>query len=403
MKVLVAHPGTQYSHQLVKQLEQRGLLYRFYTGFAMAQGSRLHRLFSLLPQRVQKKLSNRIITGVPAHKVRPIMLPEAKSLYKLSKGASSEAVFYERNKKFQEAIPDSALKACDVVIGFDTSSWILQQRCRALGKKFILDVSIAHPLSKRAIYAQIAAAYPDWKFALKDKSDQLVAIEQQEMEQADVIAVASSFSRHTLIENNVSPSKIAVNGYGVHAGDFLPAEKQQGGPVKFVFVGLVDARKGIPLLLDAWEGTRHAGASLTLIGPVETGIRELIATRYPGVIVKGKLPFAELKKELPLYDAMVFPSYFEGFGLVVPEAMACGLPVITTSATCGPDVMEDGVEGRVIPAGNIDRLRQALQEFIDNRDRLGEMSRHARAKALQHTWEAYGARWEQLIRQTLAG
>lgn len=403
MKVLIAHPGTQYSHQLVRQLEQKGLLYRFYTGFAVAEKSFLHKVISVLPRAVRKKISNRVITGVPAHKVKPIALPELKALYQLSRGGNSEDVFYLRNKRFQEAIPDRALKACDVVIGFDTSSWILQQRCKTLGKKFILDVSIAHPLSKRTVYQQIAAAYPGWKFALKDKQDQLIAIEQQEMEQADAIAVASSFSKKTLEENNIHASKITVNGYGVNATDFAPVENKQAVTVKFVFVGLVDARKGIPLLLEAWQQINHAGASLTLIGPADAVTQELIAAKHPDVIVKGKLPFAELKKELPFYDAMVFPSYFEGFGLVVPEAMACGLPVITTDATCGPDVITDGIDGRVIPAGDISGLQKALQGFIDDRIKLQEMGRQARSKALQHSWDAYGTRWERLIRQTVSG
>lgn len=400
VKVLVAHPGTQYSHQLVKQLEQKGLLYKFYTGFAIAEKSYLHKLFSLLPRSVQKKISNRIITGIPAGKIRPVMLPELKALYKLYKGGNSETIFYERNKKFQEAIPDKALKECDVVIGFDTSSWILEERCKALGKKFILDVSIAHPLSKRKAYAQIAAAYPEWKFALKDKSDDLVTIEQREMENADAIAVASSFSRQTLIDNHVPAAKIFVNGYGVNATDFSPVEKPGDGLLKFVFVGLVDARKGMPLLLEAWEKIDQSAASLTLIGPVEPAIRELIQTRYPGILVKGKVPFAELKSLLPQYDVLVFPSYFEGFGLVVPEAMACGLPVITTDATCGSDVVDEGIDGRVIPAGNTDQLYKALQAVIDNRSVLRQMGRNARQKAVQNSWEAYGERWEKLIRQT---
>jgi len=402
IKVLVAHPGTQYSHQLVKQLEQKGLLYKFYTGFAIAEKSYLHKLFSLLPRSVQKKISNRIITGIPAGKIRPVMLPELKALYKLYKEGNSETIFYERNKKFQEAIPDKALKECDVVIGFDTSSWILEERCKALGKKFILDVSIAHPLSKRKVYAQIAAAYPEWKFALKDKADHLVAIEQKEMENADAIAVASSFSRQTLIDNHVPAAKIFVNAYGVNATDFSPVEKKNDSTIKFVFVGLVDARKGIPLLLEAWKKIDQSVATLTLIGPVEPAIRELIQTRYPGILVKGKVPFAELKSLLPQYDVLVFPSYFEGFGLVVPEAMACGLPVITTDATCGSDVVDEGINGRVIPAGNADRLYDALQAFIYNRSGLQQMGRNARQKAVQNSWEAYGERWENVIRQTAA-
>ncbi len=400
MKVLVAHPGTQYSYQLVKQLEKQGLLYKFYTGIAIAEDSFLYWLSLLLPMHLQKKISNRIIESVPAKKISNIPTPEIKALRLLSKKYNSEAVFYERNKNFQLSIPDRALKEADVVIGFDTSSWILIERCKKLGIKFILDVSIAHPVSKQEVYRSIALSFPSWGNTLKNKPQHLIDLEQQELENADAIVVASSFSKHTLVDNGIAVDNIFVNPYGVEADAFFPAIKKYQPSINFVFVGLVDARKGVPLLLEVWEKLHPLDATLTLIGPIDEVVKELVQTSFPTIIIKGKVPFIELKQLLPKYDVLVFPSYFEGFGLVVLEAMAAGLPVITTNATCGADLIEHGVDGVTFNTGDREQLHKSIQSFIDFRYNLVEMGKNSREKALQYTWDAYGRRWKDLLERS---
>ncbi len=399
VKVLIAHPGTQYSHQLVKQLEKQGLLYRFYTGIAIAEHSFFYRMLRFLPDALHKKISNRVIESVPNHKVKNALVIEWRALWELQKGKDSEAVFYERNKQFQEQIPDAAILASDVVIGFDTSSWILIERCKQLKRPFILDVSIAHPAEKAKVYTQIATQYPGWSFAIKHKSNALISLEQQELEQANAIVVASSFTKQTLIKQGISDQAISVNPYGVNASLFFPSIKAASTKINFVFVGLVDARKGVPLLLDVWKQINKDEATLTLIGPVSSSIKTMIETAHPDVEVKGKIPFAELNATLSRYDVLVFPSYFEGFGLVVPEAMACGLPVITTTATCGADIIDNGFNGLVIDVGSVTALFNAMQSIINRRYNLSEMSKRAREKAMQLSWDAYGERWKKILSQ----
>ena len=82
----------------------------------------------------------------------------------------------------------------------------------------------------------------------------------------------------------------------------------------------------------------------------------------------GHYPYRELPALLRQCDVLVFPSYCEGFGLVLLEALASGLPIITTDATAGPDLIQDGVEGRLIPSGNLEALCEAMQSFIGQRD-----------------------------------
>jgi glycosyltransferase involved in cell wall biosynthesis len=84
----------------------------------------------------------------------------------------------------------------------------------------------------------------------------------------------------------------------------------------------------------------------------------------------------------------VFPSFFEGFGLVLLEAMACGLPAIASTATAGTDVLTEA-SGRLLHPGDQDALVDALQWFDKNRSLLSAMGRAARKRAEECTWDRY--------------
>jgi glycosyltransferase involved in cell wall biosynthesis len=94
----------------------------------------------------------------------------------------------------------------------------------------------------------------------------------------------------------------------------------------------------------------------------------------------------DLMKEADLF---VFPSLAEGFGLVIGEAMSCGVPVLTTTNTGGPELITDGREGWCVPAHDADALAERIEWAYANRDELYEMGRRARSRAEQWTWADY--------------
>ena len=100
-------------------------------------------------------------------------------------------------------------------------------------------------------------------------------------------------------------------------------------------------------------------------------------------------------------DVFVFPSLFEGFGLVLLEAMASGLPVITTQNTGGPDLIQEGKEGFIIPAGSVEALRGKIRWMIDNRERAAEIGRKAHARAKEMTWGSYGKNYSLILTEII--
>jgi alpha-maltose-1-phosphate synthase len=399
VKVLLAHPGTQHAKYLAVQLYKRNLLFKFCSGIMIPRNNLVVKLLlSLLPGRIRKKVNYRFIDTIPFKYLKMFPWEEYQTVKKVKNTSTyKEEVFFKRNRNFQNKIGDKYLKECDVIIGFDTSSWILAEKAKRFNKKIIIDHTTAEPTGKAEIIKAVADAYPEWKFDLQPRFDSYLETDIKEHNLADRIVVASTYSKETLVRKNISPEKILINPYGVNTDIFSPAQKLPSfNKVKFLFVGSVTALKGIPLLLKAWEGVNADKAELLIAGPVSEEVRAIIGNRK-GIQLLGSFSKEELPAVYRKGHVFIFPSFTEGFGQVILEALACGLPVITTANTAGKDLVENGIEGVVIPAGDDYALLNSINYFMKNQIDIKNMSLAARAKATKYTWSSYGDRWEKII------
>ncbi len=397
MKVLIAHPGTQYSHQLAIQLHKAGLLYRFYTCLAISSESITGKIVKKLPLILYNKLSNRFIEEVPPHKIKNFASLEWYTLNTKPNTIEQDQKLYERNKRFQELIPDTDIKEVDVVIGFDTSSWILAERCKKLGVKFILDVSIGHPLSKEIIYKKLFSDYPKWKEQILPKEKIHIEEEAKEMLLADLIVVPGTFVKQTLLENAVPDQKISVNQFGTITDQFrndITNKQNTVNKIRFLFMGSFTARKGLPFLLDAWSEMNTSNAELVMAGYGEIPKGLIIP---PNVINRGVVAKDERKELFHSCDVFVFPSFFEGLAQVQIEAMAAGLPVIGTKNSGAEDIVDNGINGMIIETGNKEQLKNAIRYFIENSLLIKKMGIAAQKKAEEFTWDNYGRRWKLIL------
>lgn len=396
--VLLAHPGTQHSHQLARQLVRHSRLSEFWTGFAIPKESwSATALKTFLPERWYRRIANRFTQGVPAKYLRTMPFVEWKALRRLRHGMSAHKVFYQRNRVFQEMIPSSSVENASALIGFDTASWLLAEKADRLGKPFFLDQSISHPLSSESILREVVRQFPKWQKDFESKPSLMLDTEMREYDLATKIVTASYYTRQTLISQGVNADKIVVNPYGVDLQRFRPHDlSRPQRPLRFIFVGAISARKGVPLLLEAWKALAARDAELWIVGHVANHLRPLLPS-LPGLKFLGKRPHEELPGLFRQCDVFVFPSFCEGFGLVLLEALASGLPVITTEATAGPDLIQHETEGLLIKSGNLDELRRSTKFFVDNPAQIKIMSEAARRCAEKYTWEAYGDRWNQLL------
>ncbi len=160
-----------------------------------------------------------------------------------------------------------------------------------------------------------------------------------------------------------------------------------------LYVGTIEPRKNLPKLIEAFASRKRAGDlphHLVCVGPygwLSRGLEDLIhRTRVSHAIqFTGYVPFEDLPALYSLAELFVYPSMYEGFGLPVIEAMACGTPVITGRAAALAEVGSDAVEQ--VERLDVDALGEAMARLARDSTRRAELSQRALARARQFSWE----------------
>jgi glycosyltransferase involved in cell wall biosynthesis len=219
------------------------------------------------------------------------------------------------------------------------------------------------------------------------KAGRLPAYIKDSLEYIDCFVVPSEFVRDSLVSIGIKRNKITIIPFGVDVGKFGPIKRAGSSVFKAAFSGNVNNRKGIPYLIQAWKELGLKDAELNLYGRVYPEIRKCLKDSEKfGIKVHG---FIKLEKELPKNDIFVFPSLLEGSAKSLYEAMACGLPVVTTYNA--GSVVRNGKEGFIIPVQDVEAIRKKILYFYDNRKQIKKMGRAARKLAEKYTWERYAA------------
>jgi len=268
----------------------------------------------------------------------------------------------------------------------DCSLWPFIEAKR-LGKACLYDLPTCYYPAWEKIRAELSQKYSDWMPSDCSAYDMRLEQKRKEMELADIALVASRYVEATVRE--FYPHKdIARAPYGVDIEFWTPAPTQKKpGPLQFIYAGNVSVRKGIALLIQAWSKAGLRDAELILVG--SWGLADSKLRCLPGSI--RWIPPCSSPALCDRYresHVFVFPSYSDGFGLVLLEAMACGLPAIASEASYGPEIITADC-GFITPPGDLDRLVEHLRWFDRHRDELPAMGRRARAQAAGCTWSNY--------------
>jgi glycosyltransferase involved in cell wall biosynthesis len=305
-------------------------------------------------------------------------------------GYGSEALSYEANDWLMNTM---ARECKDPTVSTvhsyeDCALWQFLE-AKKLGKACVYDMPIGYYPAWEKIQSDLAQQHVDWlpEVGLLPNNYARPQQKLQEMELADVVMVACRFVEKTI--RAFYPNKIIrMAPYGVDLDFWNSGHRERDdSSLRFIYAGQISLRKGIPVLLDAWEKADLREAELELIGSWQ--LAEAKKRTMPAN-VKWYPPCGpeQLRERFQLAHAFVFPSFFEGFGLVLLEAMACGLPVIASEATAAPDVVSEKC-GLVLPTGNVEALVESLRWFSTHRARIGAMSRAARMRAQDYSWAHY--------------
>jgi glycosyltransferase involved in cell wall biosynthesis len=282
------------------------------------------------------------------------------------------------------------------VLCYDSAALHTFRAARRVGTLTLLDQSVGHIRSAVTVLREEGNSEPG--SALPTIPDWLVGRCSAEAAQADFVLAPSAYVESTLIAHGVDPSRIVQMPLGVDVDRFRPAEKQDAArSFRVLFVGQVSRRKGIRYLLEAFRSLGLRDAELVLVGGVESP-RTLQC--YEGRLTHvPHVPHDEVHTLFQQADVFVYPSLHEGSALAVYEALASGLPVVTTFNS--GSVVRDGIEGYILPVRDAAAIREKLLLLHAQPELRRTMGRHARERAQMFSWDAYRQRLSAFLDRAL--
>lgn len=404
MTVIVSHPtGNANLRALIRSLSCRGMLEEFCTTIALPP-----RLLSslVLDEGTRRRLGQRTFPeanwGQTHHRpLRELVRLTARALgpaalIRHETGwASVDAVYRDLDTATAARLRHNQASRITGVYAYEDGAFETFKVAKSKGIACLYDLPIAYWRTLQRLLSEEAERRPDWAPTMKGllDSQEKHARKDAEIALADQIVVASSFTRTSLLDHFGPNLNVTVVPYGCPPAVTRPARRDANEPLRLFYAGHLAQRKGVADLLEA-TGRLGFDWHLTLAGPMPAAVPEALRTALsdPRCNWLGAIPHATLLEEMTRAHVFVFPSIVEGFGMVLTEAMACGLPVITTPHTAGPDLITSGREGFIVPIRDPDAIAGALTRLAEQEDRRQEMAESALEAARRLSWSAYESR-----------
>lgn len=408
--ILLSHPtGNENIRNAALAFQEAGLLGEFWTSLHWRAGSSLDRI---VPAGLRAQMARRTFPGLSVERIRTRPFRElgrfAAPRLGLSHLTRHETGFFSVDGVYRSFDREVAqrIRHAEQLRAIYTVEDCALESFRAAGQRGwrrIYDLPIGYWRAGQAIYREEAEREPEWVSTLGGMQDSQHKLERKDAELAlaDVVVVASSYTRKTLELAPQPLPPVHVFPYGAPAPAAEPPPASGSAKLRVLFVGALGQRKGLSYLLAAMSRLSSA-VELTLLGrKTSETCRPLDAATTVHRWIPS-LPHREVLEEMARHDVLVFPSLFEGFGLVILEAMSRGLPVITTAHTAGPDLIREGENGFIVPIRSPETLEEKLGLLARDRTLLTAMKHEALATSRRLTWERYRAQLSELVGNDLA-
>ncbi|MEM8867172.1 MAG: glycosyltransferase family 4 protein [Verrucomicrobiota bacterium] len=392
-KTWLTHPTSNTNVRAVAMaLEEFRLLDRFHSCITIGQDIRNPLLRKLYKQR-QCAIPEKRIRRHPIRETLRLLAQKIAFFQPLLKHETGplciDQIYRHLDLDVARALCKDACSA-DAIYAYEDGALEVFRAASKLGVRRLYDLPIGYWRFARRLQTEEAELKPEWAMtmaALKD-SEAKLARKDEELRLAEAIYVASSFTAKTLEEVPFEIPKPVVIPYGcpssIISPDKLPAPAEK---LRVLYVGSLGQRKGLSYLLDAIDALGDS-VELTIVGRRVADCAPLDAALEHHNWIES-LPHSRILETMRQHDVFVFPSLFEGFGLVLTEALSQGLPIIATAHTCAPDIIEDGKEGFIVPIRDAESIATKLQFMNGNPEGLREMKEAAIQASQRITWQRY--------------
>lgn len=398
-QVHVAMLGARMHYAVPVLLNELGLLGRFYTDSYLGNKPWLEKmLLKIGPTTRHRQLMKWLGRSAP-------IPPEKVTSYEMlgfnywwlrrkTRGfRESGKMFAYVNRLFNSKVITSGLNGADIIYGCNYASLEIFQYAKQRGIRCILEQTMAPLQLYHDLLYEESETWPDWLPALDIRSETrhpLSKREQREWELADTIVSGSDFVSTSLVQRGVPQEKCAVVPYGIDIRKFSSHRgERRGGKLRILFAGEVGLRKGAPYLLKALAQMDPHSVEARFAGQLSVNNQKLKPFESVAQFL-GPVPRMRMQELFSWADVFVLPSICEGSATVTYEALANGLPVITTPNA--GSMVRDGIDGHILPIRDADGISSVLNRYIVHPEYLAEQRRAAIAGRQALSLEAYKER-----------
>lgn len=390
---------------MVRALYEADALYAYFSGGVdVWHGPTLKRMRTLIggvPQ-LDRELSRRAVSGIPegfVHARWRWELPRAIA-GRLTSGSGVEDWLWEQGEHDLSRRCADAMREPGVggFFGVEHGALDAMTAAKALGKPAIVAFLSPHGATRARWVDNEFVRHPELCTSQLTGGDALSierdARRDEEARLADWIVSGSSFTTRSLVESGIPAAKILTVPLG--GPDPAPAPMLPSAPPavqRFIYAGPISVRKGAHYLLRAWRSITAPNVELHFYGKCLLPERIIAdAQAAPGgdrLVFHGSVPASALRSVYLNASLLVLPTLCDGFGQVVSDALACGLPVITTQNAGAADAVDDGRTGFVIPPADEAALAERLSWGTSHRDDLFAMRALVLSRAASWTWAEF--------------
>jgi glycosyltransferase involved in cell wall biosynthesis len=384
MKVIVAQLSARHNYAIPRMLHGKGVLSKFYTDLTFSPYiGKLTRNFGV-PERYAGAFSRRVVEGVPPKLIRNSYSASRKlASAALKAGRGDFQGYLELDEAFGNAMIKWGIGEANVIYGVAGSGTPFWRHARQRGLKIASDIIIT-PMFHRIVRDE-RERFPDWNDQQLPTDREIEVSDKLSLDSiccADLLICPSEgvrrdislFAQQVGMDLSNIPPATVVN-YGIKIPENITNIPVRG---RVLFAGGGDIRKGVHYFARAANLLKHKDFEFLSAG----GTSEKI-TKHPeakNVTFLGHLSRDALYREFVKADVMVLPTLAEGSATVVHEAMACGVPVITTLSA--GSVIQDGREGFIVPERDAEALASAIDKVVTNRPQRDYLATQAKATSL---------------------
>jgi len=398
LRIALAQIGARRHYAIPAILESAGLLERFYTDLCANVGP-LAVVGRAIPARLQprglRRLLARRVGGVPDEKIVCFPTFALRRVVGRAKAGSPGARlrFWARaNARFGRLVLRRGLGEADTLYAFNGAAVELFQYAKSRAMRTILEQTDAPVAVEETLLAEERERWPGWESGGASPQDwkPMADRETAEWDLADTIICGSEYVQDGVEAESGPVERCRVVHYGAPGEFYRETPKiRSRGQLRVLFVGNVCLRKGVPYLLEAARLLNPENVQFRVVGPVNVA-GAAVGQLREHVELLGPVPRSEVARQYECADVLVLPSISEGSANVCYEALAAGLPVITTPHA--GSVVRDGQEGYVVPIRSAEDIADRILRLIDDDALYEQFSHNALARAEEFTWDRYANR-----------